>query len=59
MTTLFTNIKELIQIREAGITKVSGSEMAVLPTIQNAFLVIENDLIVDFGSMDDFTRNKS
>jgi imidazolonepropionase len=52
MTTLFTNIKELIQIREAGITKVSGSEMAVLPTIQNAFLVIENDLIVDFGSMD-------
>lgn len=53
MTTLFTNIKELIQIREAGITKVSGSEMAVLPTIQNAFLVIENDLIVDFGSMDD------
>ncbi|MFN7098752.1 MAG: imidazolonepropionase [Flavobacterium sp.] len=53
MTTLFTNIKELIQIREAGITKVSGSEMAVLPTLQNAFLVIENDLIVDFGSMDD------
>ncbi|MBC5864067.1 imidazolonepropionase [Flavobacterium turcicum] len=53
MTTLFTNIKELIQIRDAGITKVSGSEMAVLPTIQNAFLVIENDLIVDFGSMVD------
>ena len=52
MTTLFTNIKELIQIRDAGITKVSGSEMAVLPTIQNAFLVIKNDLIVDFGSMD-------
>lgn len=53
MTTLFTNIKELIQIREAGITKVSGSEMAVLPTIQNSFLVIENDLIIDFGAMDD------
>lgn len=53
MITLFTNIKELIQIRDAGITKVSGTEMAVLPTIQNAFLVIENDLIVDFGSMDD------
>ncbi|MCF6140744.1 imidazolonepropionase [Flavobacterium sp. K77] len=52
MITLFTNIKELIQIRKVGITKVSGSEMAVLPTIQNAFLVIENDLIVDFGSMD-------
>lgn len=51
MTTLFINIKELIQIREVGIIKVSGSEMAVLPTIQNAFLVIENDLIVDFGSM--------
>ncbi|MGB0891182.1 MAG: imidazolonepropionase [Flavobacteriaceae bacterium] len=52
MTTLFINIKELIQVREANITKVSGAEMKVLPTIKNAFLVIENDTIVDYGSMD-------
>jgi imidazolonepropionase len=29
--------------------KVSGSEMANLPLIDNAFLLIENDLIADFG----------
>lgn len=52
MTTLFINIKELIQVREANITKVSGAEMKVLPTFKNAFLVIENDTIVDYGSMD-------
>lgn len=53
MKTLLINIKELLQIRETSITKVSGIEMATLPKIDNAFLLIENDLIVDFGSMDD------
>jgi imidazolonepropionase len=31
--------------------------MAVLPTIKNAYLVIENDLIADFGSMDDLPED--
>jgi imidazolonepropionase len=52
MTTLITNIKELLQIRNENITKVSGAEMAILPCIKNAFLLIENDLITDFGSME-------
>lgn len=52
MTTLILNIKELLQIRESSILKVSGAEMSVLPTIKNAFLLIKNDLIADFGSMD-------
>ncbi|MGO4821102.1 MULTISPECIES: imidazolonepropionase [unclassified Flavobacterium] len=56
MTTLITNIKELLQVREAGVTKVSGKEMAVLPTIKNAYLVIKDDLIADFGSMENLTR---
>jgi len=51
MTTLFINIKELIQVREASIKKVSGKEMNILPTIKNAFLLIEDDLIKDYGSM--------
>jgi len=46
MKILIKNIKELLQVRENTITKVSGAEMAVLPKIENAFLVIENDLIV-------------
>lgn len=52
MTTLITNIKELLQIRNENSTKVSGAEMAILPSIKNAFLLIENDLIADFGSME-------
>lgn len=52
MTTLITNIQELLQIRDASIRKVSGSEMAVLPSIKNAYLLIENDLIADFGLME-------
>nr|WP_315179662.1 imidazolonepropionase [uncultured Flavobacterium sp.] len=51
MTTLIINIKELLQVRETAITKVSGAEMAILPTIKNAFLVIKDNLIADFGSM--------
>ncbi len=53
MATLFKNIKELIQVRTAPISFVSGKEMKVLPTIKNAFLVVENGLIYDFGEMKD------
>jgi imidazolonepropionase len=56
MTTLILNIKELLQIRESSILKVSGAEMAVLPTIKNAFLLIKDDLIADFGSMDNLPK---
>ncbi|CAM1365520.1 Imidazolonepropionase [Tenacibaculum litopenaei] len=52
MTTLFTNIKELLQIRDAATTKVSGKDMATLPSIKNAFLFIKDDRIEDFGPMD-------
>nr|WP_315232780.1 imidazolonepropionase [uncultured Flavobacterium sp.] len=56
MTTLIINIKELLQVRETAIAKVSGAEMAILPTIQNAFLVIKDNLIADFGSMDNLPQ---
>ena len=52
MQTLIINIKELLQVRETSIEKVSGSEMAILPTIKNAYLLIENETIAAFGSMD-------
>ena len=51
MTTLIINIKELLQVREAGIAKVSGDEMAILPSIKNAFLLLKDNLIADFGAM--------
>lgn len=52
MKTLITNIQELLQIRDASVKKVSGMEMALLPSIKNAFLLIENDWIADFGTME-------
>jgi imidazolonepropionase len=52
MQTLFINIKELLQVRPQGISKVSGSEMAVLPKIDNAFLLIKDNIIADFGPME-------
>ncbi|WGH75746.1 imidazolonepropionase [Tenacibaculum tangerinum] len=51
MTTLFVNIKELIQIREKSTKKVSGAAMNILPTIKNAFLLVKNGMIIDYGSM--------
>jgi imidazolonepropionase len=52
MKSIFINIKELIQVREASVNLVAGSEMAELPTIKNAFLMIENGQIIDFGTME-------
>lgn len=51
MLLLIKNIKELLQIRETHIQKVSGKEMNVLPSIKNAFLLVKDDIILDFGSM--------
>lgn len=51
MKTLFINIKELIQIRDTSVKKVSGIAMSILPTTKNAFLLIENGIISDFGLM--------
>ena len=55
MTILITNIKELLQVRDETILKVSGNQMKLLPSIKNAYLLIENDTIVDFGDMSDAT----
>jgi imidazolonepropionase len=59
MVTLITNIKELLQVRETEILKVSGTEMAVLPTIKDAFLLIKDDLIADFGQMNELPEVKA
>ncbi|MBT8304372.1 MAG: imidazolonepropionase [Bacteroidia bacterium] len=53
MAILLQNIKSLLQVRTNEIRKVSGEDMKRLPTIENAFLLIEDDTIVDFGRMED------
>jgi imidazolonepropionase len=56
MTTLIINIKELLQVRETSVFKVSGAEMSILPSIKNAYLVIENNLIAAFGAMENLPK---
>jgi imidazolonepropionase len=59
MQTLITNIKELLQVRETNINKVSGAEMAVLPSIKNAFLLLDDDVISDFGPMENCPKTNA
>ena len=50
MTTLITNIQQLINTREE--TKLlRGAALAELPSIENAFLLIEDGIIADYGAM--------
>ena len=59
MTTLFINIKELIQVRDKSVKKVSGKDMSILPVIKNAFMLTEDDIIINFGSMDNLDVKKA
>ncbi len=50
MAMLFKNIKALVNTREFS-QMLKGKYLAELPTIFDAYLFIENDVIIDFGSM--------
>ena len=50
MTTLITNIAQLINTREET-TLLRGAALAALPFIENAFLLIEDGIIADYGHM--------
>lgn len=53
MSLLITNIKQLIQVHDYNTTIIKGSAMKKLPFIENAYLYIENDTIIEFGDMSD------
>lgn len=50
MTTLITNIQQLVNVRDAN-NLLRGAALAELPSIESAFLLIEDDVIADFGYM--------
>ena len=56
MQTLFINIKELIQVEINPKLFIKGNEMKQLPIIKNAYLLIEDDLIVGFGKMSEMGK---
>lgn len=56
-TLLIKNIRQLVQVNRTSIVK--GSEMAVLPTIENAFLKIQDGNILDFGKMQELQNEEA
>ncbi|MCT4614679.1 MAG: imidazolonepropionase [Marinifilaceae bacterium] len=60
MNLLIKNIKKLVQVEENPVKWVAGKDMANLNCIDNAYLLVKEDKIEDFGSMDnipDFDNN--
>lgn len=49
---LIKNIKQLVQVREETNEPVPGKEMAELPSIDNAWILIKHGIIEDYGYMD-------
>ena len=50
MATLITNIKQLVNVRERP-TLLRGKELAILPCIENAYIVVEDGVIAGYGEM--------
>ncbi len=48
---LIKNIKRLVQVREPGAFAIRGAEMAELPSIDNAWLLVKRGIIEDHGPM--------
>lgn len=51
---LIKNIKGLLQVGEAIPAVVKGQQMNNLPMIENAFLALEDSMVVAYGSMDEW-----
>ncbi|RZL34378.1 MAG: imidazolonepropionase [Pedobacter sp.] len=49
---LITNIKGLVGVHSKETLSLRGSQMDNLPVLENAWLLLEDGLIKDFGSMD-------
>ena len=52
MKILLENIKELVQVEEQPVRYRAGKEMKKVDTIKNAFLIISDELIKNYGKMD-------
>jgi len=59
MDLLLLNIKELVQTGEKPSSYLAGREMASLSTIPDAFLLISDEMIVEYGSMKELCESKT
>lgn len=51
MKLLLENIKELVQVEDEPFEFRAGKEMATVKTIKNAYVIIRDEIIEDFGPM--------
>src|SRR5688572_8243006 len=58
MTTLITNIKQLVNVREES-KLLRGKELSALPSIEKAFVIIEDGVIVQYGEMSNLKSQTS
>ncbi|MFZ2287035.1 MAG: imidazolonepropionase [Bacteroidales bacterium] len=52
MSLIVQNIGMLVQIRDQSVAFTAGKEMAELPVLKDAWLLLEDDIIAAFGPMD-------
>lgn len=58
MTTLITNIKQLVNVREES-KLLRGKELAELPFIENVYVIIEDGRIAEYGKMSSIGNRQS
>lgn len=51
MRQVYTNIKSLMGVYQTPISRLKGKEMSSIPSIEDAYLVVENGTVTDFGKM--------
>ncbi|KRO66856.1 MAG: imidazolonepropionase [Cryomorphaceae bacterium BACL21 MAG-121220-bin10] len=56
MKVLLIHIKELLQVRDNAPEWVAGKDMSQLPVLNNAWLLLNGDLIEDYGTMDEMPQ---
>ncbi|PLW96191.1 MAG: hypothetical protein C0593_12240 [Marinilabiliales bacterium] len=58
MAVLIRNIKSLIQVDRKEKAFLAGDEMKDIPTIDNAWLLLDNERIHSYGSMEKFPETE-
>ncbi len=52
MKLLLENIRELVQVEDTPVAYRAGKEMSKVNTLKNAFVIIRDEIIEEFGTMD-------
>lgn len=56
MSTLVINIKQLVNVREGNVL-LRGDQLAELPVLENAYLIIKNGCITEYGPMKELVHS--